>query len=88
MIDPMQVQFMYQTSSSNINDTQNQLSKLRILCSAKDRRISQLENLCEEYNAKYESEIGAFKHKIELTESKRKECFKKKNEIFYLRSKI
>ena len=71
----MQAQFLYQASSSNINDAQNQLSKLRIVCSAKDRKIFQLENLCEEYNAKYESEVNALKHKIELTESKRKEFF-------------
>jgi len=70
LIDPMQAQFMYQTSTMNPSDTQNQLNKYRILCNVKDRKITELENRCAEYHEKYNSDIRVLKHKIELTESK------------------
>jgi len=70
LIDPMQAQFMYQTSSTNSSDIQNQLNKFRILCNVKDRKITELENRCTEYHEKYNSDIRVLKHKIELSESK------------------
>lgn len=70
LIDPMQAQFMYQTTSTNSTDVQNQLNKYRILCNVKDRKITELENRCTEYHEKYNSDIRALKHKIELSESK------------------
>ena len=66
----MQAQYMYQTSTSNSSDTQNQLNKFRILCNVKDRKITELENRCAEYHEKYNSDIRVLKHKIELSESK------------------
>lgn len=76
IIDPMQTQFMYQTSTttatSNTSDTQNQLNKFRILCNVKDRKISELENRCAEYHEKYNSDIRALKHEIELNKSNKK----------------
>jgi SLT domain-containing protein len=72
IIDPMQAQFMYQTSSTNSSDIQNQLNKFRILCNVKDRKITELENRCAEYVEKYNSDVRVFKHKIELSESKKK----------------
>jgi hypothetical protein len=72
----MQAQYMYQTSSTNSSDIQNQLNKFRILCNVKDRKISELENRCTEYHEKYNSDIRVLKHKIELTESKEKNFFK------------
>lgn len=73
--DPTNGQYRYQTQSPSLNDTQNQLSKLRILCNAKDRKITQLENLCEEYRNKYESNIRMITHELELSESKSKDTF-------------
>jgi hypothetical protein len=75
LIDPMQAQFMYQTSSTNSSDLQNQLDKFRILFNVKDRKITELENRCTEYHEKYNSDIRVLKHKIELTESKEKNFF-------------
>ncbi|CAM4901377.1 unnamed protein product [Rotaria socialis] len=68
VFDPLNPQYFYQTSSVNLLDVQNQLNKLRILCSVKDRKASQLENLCEEYREKYESELRTFKHQLLLSE--------------------
>ena len=76
LIDPMQAQFMYQTSSTNSSDIQNQLNKFRILCNVKERKITELENRCAEYHEKYNSDIRVLKHKIELSESKSKFYFK------------
>ena len=70
LIDPMQAQFMYQTSPLNSSDAQNQISKYRILCNAKDKKITELENRCAQYHENYTSELRALKHKIELTDSK------------------
>ena len=67
-MDTMQNQFMYQTSSSNQSDAQNQLNKFRILCNVKDRKITELEHRCSEYSEKYNSDIRALKHKVELSE--------------------
>ena len=53
-----------------LNETHNQLNKLRILCSVKDRKIAQLQSLCEEFREKYENDTRALKHQIELSESK------------------
>ncbi|CAF1253495.1 unnamed protein product [Adineta steineri] len=66
--DPMQTQYMYQTSTMNSSDAQNQINKYRILCNAKDRRITELENLSTQLNEKYKSEIRVLKHKNELSE--------------------
>ncbi|CAF5072364.1 unnamed protein product, partial [Rotaria magnacalcarata] len=68
VFDSLNPQYFYQTSSVNLLDMQNQLNKLRILCNAKDRKVSQLENLCEEYREKYESELRTFKHQLLLSE--------------------
>ena len=70
----MQAQFMYQTSTTNGSDAQNQLNKFRILCNVKDRKITELENRCAEYHEKYNSDIRVFKHKIELTERTKYDC--------------
>lgn len=70
IIDPMQAQYMYQTSTMNSSDTQNQLNKYRILCNVKDRKITELESRCGEYHEKYNSDLRVLKHKIELSESK------------------
>ncbi|CAF4587858.1 unnamed protein product, partial [Rotaria sp. Silwood1] len=67
-IDPMQAQFMYQTSSTSSSDTQNQLNKFRILCNVKERKITELENRLTEYHEKYNSDLRVLKHKIELSE--------------------
>ena len=78
IIDPMQGQYFYQTSSTNLNDTQNQLNKFRILCNAKDKKVNQLENLYEEFREKYESDTRTLKHKLELNESNKENiCFLK-----------
>jgi hypothetical protein len=66
----MQAQYLYQTSTSNLNETQNQLNKLRILCSVKDRKASQLESLCEEFRQKYQTDTRALQHQLELSERK------------------
>ena len=71
LIDPMQAQFMYQTSALNASDAQNQINKYRILCNAKDRKITELENRCAQYQEKYNSELRVLKHKIELSDRKR-----------------
>jgi hypothetical protein len=70
LIDPLQTQFMQQTSSTHVSDAQNQLNKFRILCNVKDRKINELEHRCTEYSEKYTSDIRALKHKVELSESK------------------
>jgi len=67
----MQAQYLYQTSITNLNETQNQLNKLRILCSVKDRKASQLQNLCEEFREKYQSDTGTLQHQLELSERKK-----------------
>lgn len=67
--DPQQVQYLYQTSPTNLTETQSQLNRLRILCDVKDRKASQLQNLCEEYREKYENDTQAFQHKLESIES-------------------
>lgn len=72
LIDPMQTQFMYQTSSAGLPDAQNQLNKFRILCNVKERKITELESRCTEYLEKYNSDIRALKHRVELSESKRR----------------
>ena len=69
-IDPMQAQFMYQTSALNSSDAQNQINKYRILCNAKERKITELENRCAQYHEKYNSDLRVLKHKNELSESK------------------
>ncbi|CAF1662881.1 unnamed protein product [Rotaria magnacalcarata] len=74
LIDPMQAQFMYQTSSSNSSDLQNQLNKFRILCNVKERKITELENRCTEYHEKYTSDLRVLKHKIELSERAKYDC--------------
>ncbi|CAF3549990.1 unnamed protein product [Adineta steineri] len=61
-------QYVYHTSSTNLNDTDNQLNKLRILCIAKEQKVSQLQNLCEEYRNKYENNTQTFNNKLELYE--------------------
>ena len=66
----MQTQYMYQTSSTHQSDTQNQLSKFRILCNVKDRKITELEGRCAEFLDKYNSDVRALKHKVELSESR------------------
>ena len=65
----MQNQFLYQTSSVNLSDAQNQLNKFRILCNVKERKITELENRCSEFSDKYNSDVRALKHKVELSES-------------------
>jgi hypothetical protein len=67
----MQAQYLYQTSITNLNETQNQLNKLRILCSVKDRKASQLQNLCEEFREKYQSDTRTLQHQLELSERKK-----------------
>ncbi|UJR09139.1 hypothetical protein I4U23_013386 [Adineta vaga] len=74
MIDPMQAQYMYQTSAFNASDAQNQIQKFRILCNAKDRKITELENRCAQYHEKYNSELRALKHKIELSDRAKYDC--------------
>lgn len=54
-----------------LNETHNQLNKLRILCSVKDRKAAQLQNLCEEFREKYETDTRTLKHQLELSESRR-----------------
>lgn len=71
LMDPLQNQFLYQTSSVNSTDAQNQLNKFRILCNVKERKINELESRCAEYSEKYNSDVRALKHKLELTESKK-----------------
>ncbi|CAF1465550.1 unnamed protein product, partial [Adineta ricciae] len=68
LIDPMQAQFMYQTSALNASDAQNEINKFRILCNAKDRKIAELQNCSAQYHEKYNSELRALKHKIELSD--------------------
>jgi len=76
-IDPMQAQYLYNTSSIDPNETQNQINKLRILCSAKERQVSQFRNLFQEYREKYESDTRILKHKLQLSEGEI--CFQKKS---------
>jgi hypothetical protein len=42
------------------------------LCSVKDRKASQLQNHCEEYQEKYENDTQELKQKLELSESTKK----------------
>ncbi|CAF0961993.1 unnamed protein product, partial [Didymodactylos carnosus] len=62
-IDPLQEKFLYAKP-----DIQ-QISKLQILCTVKDRKIYELENRCEAYFEKYNSDLRALKHKNELAET-------------------
>ncbi|CAF4004224.1 unnamed protein product, partial [Rotaria sp. Silwood2] len=87
IIDPMQVQYLHKKSSTNLNETQNQLNKLRILCNAKDRKVSQLENLCEEYREKYENDVRKLKHKLELSE-RSKYDLEQKYQLIYTQHEI
>lgn len=64
----MQNQFMYPNASNNLSESQNQLNKFRILCNAKERKITELEHRCAEYSERYNSDIRALKHKVELSE--------------------
>jgi hypothetical protein len=59
--DPLQTQYL--------NETQNQLNQLCILCRVKDRKACQLQNLCDEFREKYECDTRVLRHKLELTES-------------------
>ena len=53
-----------------LNETHNQLNKLRILCSVKDRKAAQLQSLCEEFREKYENDTQALQHQLQLSESR------------------
>jgi hypothetical protein len=88
-IDSMQIQYLYHTSSIDPNETRNQLNKLRILCSAKERQVSQFRNLCQEHREKYECDTRILKHKLQLSEGEI--CFqeeKNSSECFDHRIKI
>lgn len=62
--DPMQAQYL--------NETHNQMNQLRILCSVKERKIAQLQSLCEEFREKHQNDTRALKHQLELSESRRR----------------
>jgi predicted nucleic acid-binding Zn-ribbon protein len=46
------------------------LNKFRILCNAKDRKVFQLQNLCEEYQVKYERDMQTLQHKVDDLEER------------------
>ena len=65
----MQSQYLHQIPSTNLNDGQYQLDELRILCNGKDRQVSQIECLWNEYKEQYEMNLKKLKNQLELNQS-------------------